>query len=211
MILLIVVVITGVVALLNISNSAGFPWAECNIIENRRLYISDSIGLKRSKRGTNTHRYEFELVTNEMPIQQGQAVLAKLSRAVDDTLSFVHPRMSYSNGTVPISGVFASGLQSVGSTTVSLTSTDPWQLKAGDYIQLGTDTKVNQVVEDTALQAGIQNVELVLPLRNEAQDLSAVILNDVTWYLSSDGVIAVDTQANNNQDMQIVLSAVEQL
>lgn len=201
----------GVSVLLNISNSAGFPWAECSITENRLLYVADSIGLKRSKRSTGVHRYEFELVTNDMPMTQGRGVKAKLSRAVDDTLFFIHPRMSYSQGTIPASGVTINGYQSANINTIVLTSTGTWQLLAGDYIQMPNDTKVYEVAEDTLLQSGVQNVELTSRIRLGLESGQSIIANDVAWYLESDGMIEVSMEASNNQDMQLVLKAVEKL
>jgi len=207
MIRLIVAVRIGVSVLLNISNSAGFPWAECSITENRLMYVSESVSLKRSKRNTGVHRYEFELVTNDMPMTQGRGVKAKLSRAVDDTLLFVHPRLSFSQGTVPA----IAGTQADNINTVLLTSVNPWQLLAGDYIQMPNDTKVYEVAEDTLLQSGNQNVELTSSTRLGVVNATTVVANDVTWYLESDGVIEVSMEASENQDMQLVLKAVEKI
>jgi len=211
MIQLIEAVKIGVSVLLNISNNVGFPWAECSITENRLMYVSDSVALKRSKRNTGIHRYEFELVTNDMPMAQGRGIKAKLSRAVDDTLLFVHPRLSYSQGTIPASGVRVSGSQSANTDTISLTSTSVWQLLAGDYLQMPNDTKVYEVAADTLLQSGSQNVELTSRIRLALTNATSVIANNVTWYLQSDGVIEVSMEASNNQDMQLVLKAVERI
>ena len=197
--------------LLNISNNAGFPWAECSITENRLMYVSDSVGLKRSKRNTGVHRYEFELVTNDMAMTEGRGIKAKLSRAVDDTLLFVHPRLSYSQGTVPTSGIKVVGSQSANRDIISLASTGTWQLLAGDYIQMPNDTKVYEVAEDTLLQSGTQNVKLTSRIRLALTNATTVIVNNVTWYLQSDGVIEVSMEASNNQDMQLVLKAVEKI
>jgi hypothetical protein len=199
--------------LLNISNNAGFPWAECSITENRLMYVSDSVGLKRSKRNTGIHRYEFELVTNDMAMTEGRGIKAKLSRAVDDTLFYVHPRLSYSQGTVPTSGIKVVGSQSANRDIISLASTGtvPWQLLAGDYIQMPNDTKVYEVAEDTLLQSGTQNVKLTSRIRLALTNATTIIANNVGWYLQSDGVIEVSMEASDNQDMQLVLKAVEQL
>jgi len=206
--LLIVEEQTGVNVMLDISN---FPWAEFNLVENRDLYVADSLGLKRSKRTTGIHRFEFELVTVEMPDDEGRALKAKLSRAVNDVLHYRHPRYSYSNGTVPGSGILVSGSHAKGATSVTLTSLNIWQLKAGDYLQWANDSKVYEVAEDTGKVSGVQTVQLTFPLRTALTASSTVTANGITWYLSSDGIIAVDTQANQNQDMQITLSVVEQL
>jgi len=197
--------------LLNISNNVGFPWAECSITENRLMYVSDSVGLKRSKRNTGVHRYEFELVTNDMAMTEGRGIKAKLSRAVDDILLFVHPRLSYSQGTVPTSGIKVVGSQSANRDIISLASTGTWQLLAGDYIQMPNDTKVYEVAEDTLLQSGTQNVKLTSRIRLALTNATTVIVNNVTWYLQSDGVIEVSMEASNNQDMQLVLKAVEKI
>ena len=175
------------------------------------MFVADSVGLKRSKRNTGIHRYEFELVTNDMPMTEGRGVKAKLSRAVDDTLLFVHPRLSFVRGTVPAAGITVNGSQIVNINTVSLTSTGVWQLLAGDYIQMPNDTKVYEVAEDTLLQSGPQNVELTFRTRLAIVTGTSIITSNVTWYLESDGVIEVAMEASENQDMQIVLKVVEKL
>jgi hypothetical protein len=194
---------------LNISN---FPWADCTIEENRVMYISDSLSLKRSKRNTGIHRYEFELVTIDIDLKEGRSVKAKLSAAVDDTLMFIHPRLSYSAGTEPAAGIFVSGNQAAGVKTIQIwNSTSQWQLFAGDYIQFSNDTKVYEVSEDTLLQNGVQNVKLTSQLRNPITGNSRVTVNGVTWHLTSNGVIEASMQSDNNQDIQITLVAVEKL
>jgi hypothetical protein len=205
------VVLIGVNVLRDISNSAGFPWAECSITETRVMYVADTIGLSRTKRDTGKHRYDFELVTNDMLLTQGRGVMAKLSKATNEILSFKHPRLSYSQGTVPLSGIQISGGQDADTDIVIMESSDPWQLLAGDYIQMPNDSKVYQVVEDTLLTTGPQSVELVFPIRKNVFDGTHVIANDVTWFLISDGIIDTSMQASENQDMQIVLTAVEHI
>ena len=81
--------------MLNISN---MPWASFALLEERVMYISDNLALKRSKRDTGVMRYGFELVTIEMDFNQGRSVKAQLSRAVNDSISFIHPRYSFSQG-----------------------------------------------------------------------------------------------------------------
>lgn len=194
--------------MLNISD---FPWAECSLTENRDLHIGDTLGLKRTKRSTGLHRYEFELVTIDMPMTQGRGVKAKLSRAVKESLLYTHPRLSYSQGVEPVAGIAVNGNHSAGAKIISLTSPSLWQLKAGDYLQFSNDTKVYESSSDTALATGIQQIELVDGLRAPITNASLIIVNGVTWYLSSNGVISVDMVASDNQDMPIVLTAVEQL
>ena len=192
-------------------NISSFPWAECSITETRDLYIADSVGMKRFKRSTGIHRYDFELVTHDMKMKVGRGVMAKLSKAVDDTLLYVHPRLSFSQGTEPAGGILVNGAQAVGSDAISLYSTLPWQIKAGDYLQFSNDNKVYQAGDDTLLTSGIQTVNLTSSIRNPLVADSTVTVNNVTWYLSSDGVIQVDMLASDDQDMQITLTAVEQL
>ena len=73
------------------------------------------------------------------------------------------------------------------------------------------DTKVYEVAEDTLLQSGVQNVELTSRIRLGLESGESIIANDVVWYLESDGMIEVSMEASNNQDMQLVLKAVEKL
>lgn len=181
--------------------------------EERNLYISDNLGKKRSKRGTDAHRYAFELVTIDMDMKEGRKRKAQLSRAVDDTLLFVHPRLSYTgqDSVIPAGGLTVNGVNNAGSKTISVNGSGSWRLSAGDYIQWSNDSKVYEVAEDTLLTPGIKSVQLTFPLRKNLVASSAIVTSGVTWYLSSDGVIEIETQANDNQDISIVLKAVEQL
>lgn len=192
-------------------NISSFPWSECSLTDARDIYIADSISKKRSKRSTGIQRYEMELVTQDMKMSIGRGVMAKLSKAANEILQYVHPRLSYSLGTTPVSGVAVNGSHLAGDQTISFVSVDVWQVKAGDYIQFSNDTKVYQSASDTLLQSGIQSIDLTFPLRSAISDTSVVTLNDITWHLSSDGVIEVDMVASDDQDMQLVLQAVEQL
>lgn len=194
--------------LLDISD---FPWSECAISENRVMHINDSLSLKRTKRNTGAHRYEFELVTYEMDSREGRGYMAKLSAAVDDTLTFIHPRFSYSHGTEPASKIKASGSNLAGDKEITLTSIESWQLMAGDYIQAPNDSKVYQVAEDTLLAIGSQTVKLTSSLRNSITSDSEMIVNDIVWYLSSNGVIEAEMDASDGQEIQLTLVAVEQL
>ncbi len=198
--------------MLNISNFDLFPWAECNFRENRKAYISDSISLKRTKRSTGIFRYEFELITVEMEERVGLAVMAKLSRAWNDTLTFIHPRWSYTSGTVPAGALLRVGVggASAGVDTVPMLGDVAWELKTGDFIQPANDTKVYQVAEDTGLGT-TANVKLTTSIRNDFVANDAITYDDVAWHLESDGVIEVATEAVENQDIIIVLNAVEKL
>ena len=195
-------------ALLNISD---FPWAECAIVENRVMFQTDSLSLKRSKRNTGVMRYEFELVTIRMDMTQGRGIKAKLSAAVNDTIYFVHPRLSFTQGFEPPSGIQASGVNPIGSTDVNLTSIESWQLMAGDYLQFSNDTKVYEVAEDTLFQSTLQTVTLTHPIRLALTDTSTVTVNGVAWHLISNGVINTEMQAIENQDIELTLVAVEKL
>tara|TARA_R110002049_G_scaffold81910_3_gene208311 strand:+ start:6767 stop:7354 length:588 start_codon:yes stop_codon:yes gene_type:complete len=195
--------------MLDISN---FPWAECAITENRTDYRADTLALRRKSRSTGVHRYEFELVTVEMELKVARGVKAKLSAATDDTITFIHPRLSYCQGTEPASKIQAIGTNSADSSTLSLTSNESWQLLAGDYIQVDNDTKVYEVAEDTLLQSGNQTVTLTSPLRYSLTAGTNITANDVTWYLLSNGVIETGSMAaSDNQDMELTLVAVEKL
>ena len=194
--------------MLDISN---FPWADCTIEENRVMYVTDSLSLKRSKRNTGIHRYEFELVTIDMDLKVGRRVKAKLSAAVDDTIVFVHPRLSYCEGTEPAAGIKANGINFKGSKSIVLFSSQKWQLLAGDYMQFSNDTKVYECAEDTNLEIGTQTVKLTSPLRNGLTIDSIVTVNGLAWHLQSSGVIEASMSATDNQDIQITLVAVEKL
>ena len=194
--------------MLNISN---FPWAEFALIENRVEYKGDSLSLKRNSRSTGILRYEFELTTIDMDMSQGRGIKAKLSRAkgINDLITFIHPRLSYTQGTPPV-GDLTSFTAVGGGNTINMTAATPWQLKAGDYIQFSNHTKVYEVAEDTLLQSGTQTVKLTSSL-TQALDAGPVTMNDVPFFMEIDGVIEFSTEASENQDMQITLVVVERL
>lgn len=195
--------------MLDISN---FPWAECLITENRVEYRKDTLNLRRNKRSMRVHRFEFELVTVEMEQRVGRGVMAKLSSATDDTLLFVHPRLSYCQGTEPVSKIQAFGVNSGDSKELTLTSSSAWQLLAGDYLQVDNDSKVFQVVNDTLLQSGVQTVQLTSPLRYSLTGGTDIVVNGVAWQLESSGEInSGGMDASDNQDMEMTLIAVEKL
>lgn len=194
--------------MLDISN---FPFAECVITENRIANVSDSLALRRSRRDTGVHRYEFELVTIDMDLKQGRNIKAKLSAAVNDTLEFIHPRLSYSGGTIPTDEISTNGANPVGYSSVNLSCVSIWQLLAGDYFTITGDTKVYEVAEDTELKAGAQTVKLTFPLRSTLADNSVVTANDVKWTLVSNGEIEAAMVASDNQDIELTLIAVEKL
>ena len=197
--------------MLNISN---FPWAEFAMAENRVEYVSDSLSLKRNRRSTGVMRYELELTTIDMTMAQGRRIKAQLSRAKDNNelLSFIHPRLSYTQGTRPLVGI-TSSVTLAGNNTVDMGSGGAWQLMAGDYIQFLSHTKVYEVAEDTLLQSGTQSVKLTSALREDiATGIDGLVtVNDVPFFLEVDGVIEFSTEASENQDMQITLVAVERL
>lgn len=194
--------------LLDISN---FPWAECTISENRVTYQGDSLSLKRNKRDMGILRYEFELVTIDMEMSLGRKVKAKLSKATKDTLVFIHPRLSYSQGTEPAEGISVFGTNLVGSESVEMTSVGVWQLMAGDIFQFSNDTKIYEVAEDTALTSGTQTVELTNGIRTSPPSASSVTVNGVAWHLISTGAIETSMNASDNQDIELTLVAVEKL
>lgn len=198
-------------SLLNISS---FPWSECAIDDNRIAYTSDSLSLKRSRRDTGIMRYEFELVTIDMALNIGRGVKAKLSAAVDDTLLFVHPKLSYTQGFEPAGGIVASGVASKGSKVINMiggVALESWYLKAGDYIQLSNDTKVYEVAEDVPNTVGTYSVKLTSPLRNNTVNAGIVTVNGVMWHLLSNGIIEASMQAKQLQKIQLTLIAVEKL
>lgn len=195
--------------MLDISN---FPWTECAITENRTDYRADTLSLRRKSRSTGVHRFEFELVTVEMELKIGRAIKAKLSAATDDIITFIHPRLSYCAGIEPTSKIQAFGTNNADSKSLSLTSVEPWQLLAGDYIQVDNDTKVFEVAKDTELQSGNQTVTLTSPLRYSLTAGTDIVANNITWHLLSNGVIETGgMSASDNQDMELTLVAVEDL
>lgn len=192
-------------------NITDFPWAEFNLTEERILYISDNLALKRRKRDTGIMRYGFELVTRAMPFNEGRRIKAQLSRATNDSLTFVHPRYSYTAGFEPASKIQVSGSVSAGVDTIPLTSVDSWQLIAGDLIQPSNDTKVYEVAEDTASGTGVKSVKLTSILRNNLVSGSDMTVNGVAFFLESDGVIEMATQASEGQEIELTLNVVEKL
>jgi hypothetical protein len=195
--------------MLDISN---FPWAECAITENRVQYVADTLALRRNKRGTGIHRFEFELVTVEMEMEVGRRIKAKLSGAINEVMVFTHPRLSFIQGTEPASKIQTLGSNVAGSKSLSLTSPEPWQLLAGDYIQVSNDTKIYEVKDDTLLQAGNQTVSLTFPLRYPVTSGTDIVANGTAWHLESSGSIdSSGMAASDNQDMELTLIAVEKL
>ncbi len=195
--------------MLDISN---FPWASCGMKENRIMFQGDSLALKRTKLNTKVHRYEFELVTIDMEMKNGRAVMAKLSAAAADTLVFVHPRLSYAEGVEPTQGIVTTQAGQAGSKEVLIGGFgESWSLLAGDYIQFEDHTKVYQVAEDTPFQTGSQTVKLNTSLTKDVSVGTKIIMNDVKWFLESNGAIETNMEASDNQDMEITLIAVERL
>lgn len=194
--------------MLNISD---FPWAECSINDNRVMQTSDSISLRRTKRDLGILRYEFELVTTDMDMAQGRGIKAKLSAAANDTLLFKHPRLSFSQGTVPASAITVIGTAAKGASYLDATNVNNWQLMAGDYLQLSNNSKVYEIAEDTSTGSGQKTIKLTSQLVADAPADTNLIVNDVVWYLSSNGIVEVGMNALDNQDMQITLVAVERL
>lgn len=195
--------------MLDISN---FPWAECSINENEITYASDSLSLKRSKRSTGVSRYEFELTTIDMKMNVGRSIKAKLRAASTDVMTFIHPRLSFCQGTEPASGIQAASGNVAGKKEVYLTSSSAWQLLAGDVMQFSNDTKVYECAEDTLLQSGIQIVKITNETRDIATTGTDVTVNNVAWHLLSDGMIDTSPMlANDDQDMELTLIAVEKL
>lgn len=190
-----------------------FKWAEFSYTENRNLYVADSLSGVRKKRSQGQHRFEFELVSILMDSQTGRAMAAKLNGAALDVMSFIHPRYGYSRGTIPSNGLVLSRAAAAGATVVYVKSptNQSWQLKAGDFIQFGADTKVYQVMDDTTLSTTEQTVSLTFPLRFAAGANMQAKANGVTWLLSSDGAVEVSTNANDDQSIELTLVAVEKL
>lgn len=189
-----------------------FPWSERNIVENRRLYVSDTVGLVRKKRSKNIHRYEWELVTIDMDADEiGREVKAKISDAADGEMTFIDPRYSYSRGVEPVTGIFANSNFNKGQRDIAFNADGNWQLKGGDYIQFANDTKVYETVNTTPLSSSVQPIRLTHPLRKAVPQNTNVIVNGVVWHFISDGVVEIETLADNNQDIQITLNVVEKL
>ena len=194
--------------MLNLSN---MPWAQFSLTEERVLYISDNLALKRRKRDTGIMRYRFELVTNLMDFNTGRSVKAQISRAVNDSMTFIHPRYSYSQGIEPESGIQVSGSVAAGVDSIPLTSVDNWELKAGDMIQPSNDTKVYEVAEDTGTGTGTKTVKLTSIIRTALVSGSDMTVNGVAFFLESDGVIEMSTDAADGQDFELTLNVVEKL
>lgn len=174
------------------------------------IYAADSLSLNRTTRDTGANRVEFEFVTFAMDLNVGRRAKAKLKRHKTDTLLWVHPRLSYSQGTEPAGGISLSSSATKGTHDLLFYSPNPWQLMAGDNIQFDNHTKVYEVSEDTNLSVGIQSVEIASKLKVSVSASSVVTVNGVTWHLKGSGSIESDGMvANQNQDMTITLIAVE--
>jgi len=185
------------------------PWSEFSIKDVRVMYISDSLSKRRTFRDTGVLRYEIELTTHEMKDRIGRGVKAKLSKAHNQVMTFIHPRRGFTQGTEPLSKIqVVSALK--GSDSVTLTSIESWQLLAGDYIQMPNSTKMYEVSEDTSLIAGDQVVELTGQIITEALS-GNIACNNVAFYLVSDGIIESSEDASEDQDIQITLTLVENL
>ena len=119
--------------------------------------------------------------------------------------------MSYSAGTIPVADIKTDNATSSGESIIRLTSTGEWQLLAGDYINIGGDTKVYEVAADTNLIVGAQDVQLTFPLRVDISDESIITANNVKWTLVSNGEIETSMVASDNQEIELTLVAVEKL
>lgn len=199
--------------MLNISN---FPWSECAISNKRITYRGESLSLRVNQRDNGLHRYDFELVTYDMDMDEGRSVEAQLESVIasGEPLLFVHPRLSFSRGVEPPNGIVVDIAANVGSTSLtvaSLTPTEQWQLKAGDYIQFNNDTKIYQVAKDTSLTSGSQIVYLTFPLRKIVTDTTSIITSNIGFRLIATSLVSAGMVASDNQDMVVTLNAVEQL
>ncbi len=190
-------------------NISDIPWSEFAISDVRVTYISDSLSKRRTFRDTGVLRYEIELTTQEMKDRIGRGVKAKLSRAHNQVMTFVHPRRGFTQGHEPLSKIqVTSALK--GADSITLTSVEAWQLLAGDYIQMPNSTKMYEVAEDTALVTGDQDVELTGQIIIESLS-GNIACNNVAFYLVSNGIIESSESASEDQDIQITLTLVENL
>ena len=193
-----------------------FPWAECVITETRNLYVADSLSGVRSKRSQGVHRFELELTTIDMPIKQGKAVTAKLSAAFADELRYIHPRLSYTEGVEPSGGLVLSRDAAVGATELYVIQSDAgeqWSIVDGDFINVGSDSKVFQVSNGSGegLQLGEHIITLTSGLRYNTSSGMQIVTNGVSWLLESDGKIEYEMVASDNQDVPFTLLTVEKL
>jgi hypothetical protein len=188
-----------------------YPWAEFSLTENRNQFVIDTLSLRRRKRGKGHHRYDIELVTIDMPMDQGRDIKAKLSDAHDTKMTYIHPRLGYSRGTEPVEGIKSNNNYAVGLRDIALKSDGIWQLKSGDIITFANHTKVYEIVGSTAIKTGTSVIRLTNQLQKSVSINEAVTVNGVAWTLISDSVIEVSTEASENQDMTLILNAVEDL
>lgn len=156
-------------------------------------------------------RYELELVTIDMDLSAGRKIKAALSANRGKPLYYVHPRLGFSQGVEPPSGISVTFGVSAGENTLTASSTEPWQLMAGDYIQFSNDTKMYEVAEDTLLQSGNQSVTITNELRKSIFGGTDLTVNNVGFYLVFNGIIESSMSASDNQDMEVTITAVEQL
>lgn len=192
-------------------NISSFPWAEFSFVENRDQIIIDTLGLQRKKRSKGHHRYEAEMVTVDMAMDEGRDVKAQISDGHDALLKYVHPRLSYTSGIEPAIGIFTNNTYTSGLRDIAFTSTSAWQLKSGDYLTFENHTKVYELVGSTLLTPGVQTVRLAHELQQAVTIGERVTVNDVEWSFISDGVVEVSMEAVENQDMQLTLNVVEDI
>jgi hypothetical protein len=188
-----------------------YPWAEFSLTENRTQFVLDTLSLRRKKRGKGHHRYEIELVTIDMPMDQGRDIKARLSDAYDAKLTFIHPRLGFSRGTEPEEGITSNNNYAKGLREIALTSEGTWQMKSGDIFTFANHTKVYEIVGSTELKNGTSVIRLSSQLQKAVVQGEEITVNGVAWTLISDSVIEVSTEASENQDMKLVLNAVEDL
>jgi hypothetical protein len=188
-----------------------YPWAEFSLVENRSQFVIDTLSLRRKKRGKGHHRYEIELVTIDMPMDQGRDIKARLSDAYDAKLTFVHPRLGFTRGTEPSEGITSNNNYAKGLREIALTSDGEWQLKSGDIFTFANHTKVYEIVGSTEIKTGVSVIRLTSQLQKAVVQGEEITVNGVAWTLISDSVIEVSTEASENQDMTLVLNAVEDL
>ena len=148
-----------------------------------------------------------------MALSQGRNIKAQLSRAADDNavLNYIHPRLGYSAGQTNGRIIQVAVIGTIGDKSVSIKGDGVWSLLAGDYFTFSSDTKVYECAEDTLLNSSNKTVQLTHPLRASLIVNEVVTTNGVKWSMLSDGLIEVEMEASEDQDMSIVLNVVEDI
>lgn len=186
-----------------------FPWADIAEIERDLAYSATTVGLKDIYYFKNAHRIELELTTYAMNAEEGRSIKARLAPGKRAGFIYVHPRWSFSKGTVPNSKITVNNNFSAGANFIAFTCSDAWQLKAGDIFTVAGHKKVYSVAADTQLINGTQIITLAYPLLHDINSGVEVTVNNVTYSLKSISQIETQSSASDSELTELSMIFVE--